>query len=310
MNNKILLSICIPTDGSINWVLPVIDAIYKHNTVSLDSFEVVVTDNGENSRLGDALQFFKYKNLRYIKTEEIGFFNLIRALKEGKGILRKMLNHRSVLLPGIINNWIEICKIYCNTKPVLYFLDGNIKGNQIIDCENIDKFIDKMSVWCSWSAGISVWDKDIPKLNNIQINPMFPNSSLLFNLNENARYIIINEKYQNMLDETGKGGYKLFETFGTTFLDMLFDLKSSKRISDYTFTKVKKEVFYFLCHWYYTLKNNKSKYSFEDENIYESIKKYYSLYDYCKLIIIGNYKYIYSKIMRKLHHLKNVIIST
>ena len=46
---------------------------------------------------------------------------------------------------------------------------------------------------------------------------MFPNTSLLLNIRQESIYVICDEKYQNMQDEAGKGGYDLFHTFVFVF---------------------------------------------------------------------------------------------
>ena len=59
-----LVSLCIPTNGVSEWVLPVLDSIYRDN-VPENLFEVVVTDNGNNqafeSQMIDASK--KHSNL-------------------------------------------------------------------------------------------------------------------------------------------------------------------------------------------------------------------------------------------------------
>ena len=37
---------------------------------------------------------------------------------------------------------------------------------------------------------------------------MFPNTSLIFEVRKQSQYLIWNKKYQNLQDDTGKGGYK------------------------------------------------------------------------------------------------------
>lgn len=46
MSNTIL-SLCMPTNGVVEWVFPVLDSIFEQGCNSSD-FEVVITDNGDN----------------------------------------------------------------------------------------------------------------------------------------------------------------------------------------------------------------------------------------------------------------------
>ena len=45
MQNDIDLTICIPTNGIVEWVFPVLDSIFQQDDVNLSRYEVVVTDN-------------------------------------------------------------------------------------------------------------------------------------------------------------------------------------------------------------------------------------------------------------------------
>ena len=98
-NNKLLLSICIPTNGIVDWVIPAIDSIYSQG-VDISLYEVVVTDNGKKNDLQDAIKKYNQPNFHYYKTDSQGFTNQIDAFEKCKGIFCKMLNHRSMLLPG------------------------------------------------------------------------------------------------------------------------------------------------------------------------------------------------------------------
>jgi hypothetical protein len=301
-DGDLLLSICIPTNGASQWIIPTLRAIYSQD-IDINLFEVVIADNGENSTLVDDLSIFHYTNLRYIRTEDKGFLNLVTALQQGNGLLRKMLNHRSVIVPGTINHWLEIVSKYKKDKPIIYFSDNQLKKGGFIDCPNLDAFIYTLSYWASWSAGLSIWDIDVKSLDTIEFNKMFPNTSLLLNIRQQPIYVICDEKYQNMQDEAGKGGYDLFHTFAVTFLDILSELRIDKRISESTFIFVKKELLKFLFQWYQTLLYHKKKYSFLQNNICESLLVYYSKSDYYCMKMYPFTKGIFASIRNKINNL-------
>ena len=102
-----LVSLCIPTNGIVKWVLPVIESIYKQN-VEDDLFEIVITDNGTNSELKQHLKKYLeiHDNLIYKKTEDYQFLNQISCFKAASGELIKFINHRMVLK----NNFLETRK--------------------------------------------------------------------------------------------------------------------------------------------------------------------------------------------------------
>ena len=53
-----VVSLCLPTNGIIEWVFPVLDSIYRQN-VDDSLFEVIVTDNGDNEQ-------FRLKMIEYV----------------------------------------------------------------------------------------------------------------------------------------------------------------------------------------------------------------------------------------------------
>ena len=67
-----LLSLCIPTNGEIKWVIPVLDSIYAQvNDNNIYEFEVVIEDNGSNQQFKKAIDKYllKYDNLKYYKSQ-------------------------------------------------------------------------------------------------------------------------------------------------------------------------------------------------------------------------------------------------
>lgn len=290
MESNILLSLCIPTNGAAQWVIPALEAIYNQEC-NTSLFEVIITDNGADNTLADAVKKYQYSNLYYHKTNAKGFYNLVLAMEYGKGMFIKMLNHRSILLPGSIKEILNLINENKKEQPLIYFSDGKLGSQSYIKCDNFESFVSSMSYWSSWSAGISIWQKDISLLKKITYNKMFPNTSLIFEVRKQSQYLIWNKKYQNLQDDTGKGGYNIFKTFAVDYLDILTELRIQGRISIKTFNKIRKELYPFLRSFYYQTVINKSKYSFQTENVKEYICLYYSPIEYYAMILWSSLKY-------------------
>ena len=285
MDNQIILSLCIPTNGAVEWILPVIESIYAQD-YDTSKFEVVITDNGKDSQLPPYIEKMNFSNLRYKQTNDEGFLNLVTCLKEGKGLFCKMVNHRSQLLPGTIAALVTLVLQYKDTQPLIYCSDGVLKNRgDIIDCPTNDDFVKELSYYCSWSAGIGFWQKEIKEIESIALNEMFPNTSMLFGVNNASSYVIWNKKYQQMGDESGKGGYDLYETFAVVFLDLINNLRIEKRISARTFIKVKKDLFEFLRDLYLSEAIMPTNRTFILKNIAQSMNVYYGPSSYKKMII-------------------------
>lgn len=300
MENQPLLSLCIPTNGAVEWILPVIESIYSQGYDN-DKFEVVITDNGKESELPKHIAKLSYSNLRYKQTTDEGFMNLVSCLKEGRGLFCKMINHRANLLPGSIDNLVNIVNQNKEKQPIIYCVNGFLaESPEIIECKNIDALVKNMYYWCSWSAGIGFWQKDIENIDKVKLNFMFPNASLLFNIREDASYLVWNKKYQQMGDDTGKGGYNVFETFGITFLDMLSNLRQINKLSIETFLFAKKKMYDYVCQLYYQEVLMPTRHAFDVDNAKQFMGVYFSEFDYWNMRIKCGLKAPLAKIKRKL----------
>lgn len=279
-----LISLCIPTNGVVEWVIPVIKSIYNQG-VDQSLFEVVIADNGADSDLDKALLDYRYDNLHYFKTQEQGFVNQKASFRLAHGEFRKMLNHRGPLSDGALQDMVEVVKKYHDTKPVLYFSDCKIKSkDEFIECANTDEFIAKMLSWTTWSAGLGLWKEDIPALDRLECNKMFPHVTMMFETREESRYVIWNKKYLEMMSDEGKGGYNVFKAFAIDFMDLMNDLRERNKISEETFGRTKSDVLILLSGFYYTEKLRPSIHTFELDHIKKSVCKYYTLREYYFMI--------------------------
>lgn len=284
MDKQPILSLCIPTNGAIEWVLPVIESIYSQGFDN-EKFEVVITDNGKESQLPRYIAKMEYPNLRYRQTKDEGFLNLVACLKDGRGLFCKMINHRSVMLSGSIADMVAMVERYKDIQPIIYCADGNAKvQSELFECKDLDSFIFHLSYWCTWSAGIGFWQKDLPNIDKIELLPIMPNISMIFDIRQESSYLIYNKKYQKMVNDAGKGGYDLFYTFGVTVLDFLETQRAKGRLSLKTFIKIKKDLYAFLSDLYLNEVIMPTKHTFLLQNIAESLEVYYGRYYYHRMV--------------------------
>ena len=185
---------------------------------------------------------------------------------------------------------VRIIEKYKETQPIIYCPSGCSSVKGIVECRNLDEFVNALSYWCSWSAGIGFWQKDIPNFEKLELDEMFPNASLLFGIRQDSKYVIWNEPFMKMEDDTGKGGYDLFQTFGVGFLDLLNDLRIRTRISQETFIKVKRDLYGFLSSLYVSEVLLPTKHTFIIGNVRQSMNVYYGDFYYKKMVLLGRLK--------------------
>ncbi len=283
-NKELLLSICIPTNGVVEWVVPVIESIYAQG-VDNALFEVIITDNGEKDDLQEAVKKFDYPNLHYSRNNSKGFTNQIDAFEKCQGLFCKMLNHRSKMIPGSINAILEIVKKYKDKKPILYFAEGHAKGGEFIECANTDEFVQSLGVWTSWSCGTGAWKPDLTDIKSKKVDSLFSHTVFLFDLRPESEYVIWNGKYEIQASDKGKGGYDVFYAFSVRILDLISDLRRAGRVSDKTFNGVKQEAFDFVAGIYYHNNIRHEDYTFKIQNIQQSMGVYYGDFYYYKMKI-------------------------
>lgn len=286
--NRPLLSLCIPTNGRTDWVLPLLGSIYSQN-VDLALFEVIITDNAQNPELEKTVKGMEHPNLYYYPTESSGFTNQIDAFEKCNGEFCKMLNHRSILFPGSIKSLLSLVEEYYKEKPIIYCANGEIKKKEdLISCDDLDSFVQNMSIFSTWSAGTGVWREDLNNIRNKPIDKTFPHTVFLFDIREHSRYLIWNKPYHSLQHDSGKGGYNLFEAFSVSFLDIMTNLRKDNRISLDSFLIIKRDVFLFLrdMHFKEAIMPTDHTYILNDKQKYLCV--YYSLHDY-RLMLLHNY---------------------
>ena len=141
--NQPIISLCIPTYGVTEWVFPVLDSIFAQG-VQQESFEVVVTDNGNNIEFEQLMNNYvsKYKNLIYKKTDAYMFENQLEALKLAEGKFLKFINHREKMNDGALQRMLDTVIKFSGKKPTIYFANGALDcdSDEII-CNNFDDFV-------------------------------------------------------------------------------------------------------------------------------------------------------------------------
>lgn len=276
-----LLSLCIPTNGVVEWVFPVLDSIY-HDGVDFELFEVIVTDNGNNKIFAEKMQAYAacHANLIYRKTEAELFLNQIEAFKLADGKFIKFVNHRTVFLSGALNYLINFVQENNQSAPGIYFLNGQLKmKNRITKYGTFDDYVKGLSYYSSWSGGTAIWKTDFEKIDlNQQFNRFFPHMDIVFSEHDKKEYIIDNTALCRELpfDSSKKGSYDLFFAFGVAFVNAIHDLAKQGYVTEDTLEKVRQDNKSFLAELYLLYIILKRPCSYDLTNYKQSLDIYYA----------------------------------
>ena len=238
-----LISLCLPTNGIREWVFPVLDSVYSQN-IDISLFEVVVTDNGNNSDFAKQMEEYakRHSNLIYRKTEAVLFENQIEALRLAKGEYLKFLNHRAIFEEGALYWMLDFIGKYREEKPVIYFSNGVLKLKDIYETDSFDGFVRELREFASWTTGVGVWKEDFEKIPADKIyNKISPHSDVLFAERHKSKYVIADDVWSREIDtnHSKKGAYDLYKAFGIEELSITLGLYLDGDISIQTLHTVK-----------------------------------------------------------------------
>lgn len=276
-----VLSLCMPTNGVVQWVFPVLDSIYMQG-VDNELFEVVITDNGNNQDFKDKiLEYIKvHTNIVYVETQALPFINEIEAYKRAKGDLIKFVNHRTLLVEGALKRLIEYAEKNKGEKPITYFSNGVLKiSKDKHEYNTFDDFVRNLSYWSSWSTGMTIWKEDFKKLPDdvSSFNELFPHTDVLFNERNRGKYVIDNSIIFDEMPQgkKPKGNYDLYYAFGVEYPTIIERLLKDGDISNsaYSFVLDKNLEFIASLYWQYNIKKDYCSYDLNGlEDMYD---KYY-----------------------------------
>ena len=258
--NQPLLSLCIPTNGVVDYVIPLVRSIYSQG-IDNQLFEVVISDNGGKAELEDALHQIDKPNLKYIRSEVQGFMNQISCLQAADGLFLKMVNHKSKFRDSILKELIDLIIVNKKDCPMLFFSN----------------------------EGLGIWKKDKAQLKSILYSKMFPAASILFGVRKDSRYLVFNKKmtYQENVNRIRR--YDFFKVFAVEWVDMYYNLFKSNRISNSLFHFLKKDLFRrYLISYYYQIVVAKTDQAEKPVNIKTSMCKYYSVWHYWWMVFYAN----------------------
>lgn len=249
------LSLCMPTNGISEWVFPALESIYA-SRVDCTKFEVIVTDNGNNSDFEKLMEKYaiEHENLIYKKTDAYMFDNQLEALKLAKGNYLKFVNHRSIWLPDRLQYMIDFLTIYQDEEPVIYFSNGVMGwGPNFKEYSSFDAFVYDLGIYGTWTSGVGIWKSQYEKIkDNFQYDRISPHAGILYGDRRNKKYII-NDKYwmkDISEDHKKKGKYNLYKAFGLDEFIITMNLYRDGDISEDTLIKVKNDFKTFLIQCY------------------------------------------------------------
>lgn len=295
------LSLCIPTNGIVEWVVPVINSIYSQN-VDKELFEVVVSDNGNNKYFESCMLAYKnmYSNFVYSKNTSYLFNNQLEVLKLASGEYLKFINHRTVINDGMLIKLINVIKDYYVDKPVIFFSNGYLRLKEDCICLNsFDLFVRTLKKECSHTIGVGIWRRDYNSIcSTLKVDKISPHSCILFGKRNQTSYVINNEIFFREIDHNhkNKGKYDLYKTFAVDEISIILNLLVDGDVTKKTFIQTKNDYKKFVKYLYMTFNLRKEPCSYILTGFNESMGIFMNKYD----VIFSAYLYLFFYLIKKL----------
>lgn len=284
---KPLLSLCIPTRDRVEILKKTLESIYQDNSIDINLFEVIVSDNSPTDEINELKIFFQDKeNLFFIKSDSIGFMNSINALENGNGVFLKLLNDYSYFFDNSFFDLITFFKSQVGKKNCISFTSSALNNNEIVYYSTFDSFLLNLSYFSSWSSAFCIRKEKFDSLKGvISYNNQFPHTSLLFEEYDSTGYVLNDIQYFKNQIVPKKGGTDLFHDFAVVYLNMLDVIQKNGIIQKQVFNNIKSDLFKkFLVEWYYNTKIKPNNYTYNVKNTKERILVHYSSKSYYKLL--------------------------
>lgn len=269
-NNECLISICIPTNGRAFVLSKTLECILNSN-VDKSLFEVCIADNALTNETTELMNRYlkEYSNIVYKKNNSEGWLNSIEALKLGKGRLLRLLNDYSSFRPGEFDAFVKNSVKHIQDDCVLFFSHGALKGGETLAIySSFDEFMYSIGHYASYSTSFAIMRKDFHRImmkSDLQINPLFPHTSLLLSLDDKEKYIVDNTKYIENL-AVKKGGHDIIEHFVDVYLGLIKEKYEKGKIKYPTYRKNRLAVAGFVAYWQILQKEQPDTYKFTFNN--------------------------------------------
>lgn len=285
----ILLSICIPCYGRVEYVRKTLQSIYQDNSdVSLSDYEVVISDNDPDCAIKIlADEFNHYTNFKYFHTECEGFMNSYYALTYGNGDLLVLHNGQTRLKKGTLSLMVNDAKAYITDKPLIFYTNGFLGKLRKSYFDNFDSYMFHLSYWSSWSDGFTIWKSNFDVIGNITLNKLFPQTSLFLTQSKSKQFIIDDRSLFDGQRILKRGGHNKFKAFTIEYPSLIDQCFQAKEISH----KCKEHIFWnilsdFLPQLYFNKYIARSE-TFEATGFKNNLKMYFPKYSYYLVIVLS-----------------------
>ena len=276
MNDKPLLSICIPTRNRAAFLYRTLRSITESPVFQNgNEVEIVISDNASTDATEEIVRIFKEKygdKIVYSRNgENICDKNFEQVLRLGNGEFLKLNNDTFWFDENGLEKLLSKIKKYQADKPVLFFTNDGAFGDVL--CKNLDDFVAAVSYMVTWLGGFGIWKADFDRITDFSANAerhLTQTETVLKEVVRKNVAVVIREIYLNYQFVWNKRRNSA-RIFGEYYLDILNTYVQKGVLSKSAFNKEKRTIIKeYIFSTFYSLKFERQKF-----NLFDDLKKYY-----------------------------------
>ena len=305
MNNKPLLSICIPTYNRAEYLDKSLYSIISQKDFSSNDVELVISDNASTDNTEEIVRKYQklYSNILYFKNS-INIFenNHPQTLCYANGLFRKLSNDTLIYSSFSVKHMLNIIKENFQKKPILFFLNcQNIKITKNNYFTNdFNTFIKIASFYTTWIGSFGIWAEDFEKIEDKfeACSLLLWHTKILFEMLEKKKSCFIDNTVLFTIQNIEKKdlSYGLYNVFYKNYLGLYQKYLSTNTLSNTLYAYLKKHLlFNFFLPWLIKISIDPEKYCISKND--ETKKLIFNAYRF-KYYIISFYLKYYSKLFK------------
>lgn len=230
MNEKPLLSICIPTYNRAEYLAKSLNTLVCLPEFNSSEVEVVISDNASTDDTQEVVKSYsnKHYNIHYYRNNEnIKDKNFPTAIKRANGIFRKLNNDTLIYSGDYLSYLLDNIKLYRKDRPFLFFPNHNLgrKQKDLYECTDINDFLRITSFYITWIGSFGFWEDELLLVDDWFAGTetfLWQTKILLDMLSKKNMFVVLNKQKVLAQDVQKKDiSYGLYNVFYTNYLQLL-----------------------------------------------------------------------------------------
>lgn len=276
MNEKPLLSICIPTYNRADYLSKSLDSLVCLPEFSSTEVEVIISDNASTDGTKEIVKRYsdKYRNIYYYRNDEnIKDGNFPTVIKLAHGTFRKFCNDTLIYTKDYLSYLLDNIKLYQNDRPFMFFPNHNLgkKQKDLYACNDINEFLRICSFYITWIGAFGFWENELLLVDDWFAGGethLWQTKVLLEILSKKNKMIVLNKREVIIQNIQNKDiAYGLYNVFYKNYLKLISDKVAAGMVNQSCYKFLRQDLLLnFFSVWVVNYKINQEKYRISESD--------------------------------------------